>query len=162
MLRQRGGRRGSTSPGRRRRRARKLVAPETIGPPMAAGRCVERLAQAREQRVAREVAEGVVVVLEAVEVEEEQHRRVGGAGPRGASRSAMSWRRLGSPVRLSLVAAASSSRRDARSDSAASVMSTRATARMASGPAPMSPMSPVRRRARWPRGSSHWRCRHRR
>jgi hypothetical protein len=36
----------------------------------------------------------------------------------------MSWRRLGSPVRLSVVAAASSSRRDARSDSTASVMST--------------------------------------
>ena len=60
-----------------------LVAPETIGPAMGPDAALECLAQAREQRVAGEVAEGVVVVLEAIEVEEQQHRRVGGPGGGG-------------------------------------------------------------------------------
>ena len=84
MLGQRGGRRElDLRAGAGGGEHAELVAPETIGPPMGPDAALERLAQAREQRVAREVAEGVVVVLEAIEVEEEQHRRVGGPGRAG-------------------------------------------------------------------------------
>ena len=62
-----------------------LVAPQAIGAPVALDAAVERLAQAREQRVAGEMAEGVVVALEAVEVEEQEHGGVRGpAGRRDA------------------------------------------------------------------------------
>jgi hypothetical protein len=42
------------------------------------------LTQPREQRVAGKVAEGVVVVLEAIEIEEQQHRRRAGVAADGA------------------------------------------------------------------------------
>ena len=61
-----------------------LVAAEAIGAPVGLNAALECLAQAREQRVAGKVAEGVVVVLEAVEVEEQEHRRVGWADRAGA------------------------------------------------------------------------------
>ena len=63
-----------------------LVAAQPIGPPVALDAAVERLAQAREQRVAGEVAEGVVVALEAVEVEEQEHGGVRGAARRRDAR----------------------------------------------------------------------------
>ena len=119
-----------------------LVAAEAIGTPVALDAAVERLPEAREERVAGEMAEGVVVALEAVEVEEQEHGGV--CAPRVArrSRSIMSRRRLARPVRLSLVAAASSSRREARREMTASVMSIRATARIASAAGPTSPKRP--------------------
>ena len=58
-----------------------LVAAEAIRTPVALDTAVERLPEAREERVAGEMAEGVVVALEAVEVEEQEHGGV--RGPAG-------------------------------------------------------------------------------
>ena len=55
-----------------------LVAAEPVGGAAVGDRLVEAPAQPHQQGVAGRVPEGVVVVLEAVEIEEHEHRRVGG------------------------------------------------------------------------------------
>ena len=72
-----------------------LVAAEPVG----AADGGQRGREPAQQRVAGGVAEGVVVVLEAVEVEEDERVRPCG---RGLSRSSTSARRLGSSVSLSV------------------------------------------------------------
>ena len=81
-----------------------LVAAQAIGAAVARDRGVEVGAQALQQRVAGGVAEGVVVLLEAVEVEERERAAVGAGRVRRrrSSRSRISARRLASPVRPSV------------------------------------------------------------
>ncbi len=58
-----------------------LVAAHPVGATGRADRLRHPLGQPREERVARRVPVGVVVALEAVEIEEAQHARRGVAGP---------------------------------------------------------------------------------
>ena len=97
-----------------------LVAAGPVGAAAELGdRVGERRAEAQQQRVAGEVAEGVVVVLEAVEVEHRQHdRRLGGGGPdpplevgEQLAAVAQAGQRVGGRVRLEL--AAGGAQRDA-------------------------------------------------
>ena len=77
-----------------------LVAAEPVGAPVAVHGVGEPLAQPHQQAVAGRVAEGVVVLLEAVEVEQHQRERSARAVASAAasSRSAIRLRRLRSPV----------------------------------------------------------------
>ena len=59
-----------------------LVAAEPVGGAAIGDRLVEAPAQPHQQGVASRVPEGVVVVLEAVEIEQHEHRRVGRGGVR--------------------------------------------------------------------------------
>ena len=53
-----------------------LIAPDPVGGSVLADGLAQRVSEAGQQLVSRRMAEGVVVVLEAVEVEEEQRRGV--------------------------------------------------------------------------------------
>ena len=81
-----------------------LVAAHPVDAAEALGRRLQALGQADEQRVAGRVAEAVVVLLEAVEVEEREQLRPLVARERTSrvSRSATSARRLPRPVRASV------------------------------------------------------------
>ena len=73
--------------------------------PLGPGTAASLLAESGEQCIAGGMSEGVVVALEAVEVEEHEERLVAiGSTPSRRSRSAMSLRRLPSPVSASVVA----------------------------------------------------------
>ena len=89
-----------------------LVAAHAEDGPARAEVLAQVAAQAGQQDVAGGVAEGVVVVLEAVEVEQREHERgLGTASASASSRARVSARRLPSPVSASV----SASSREARS-----------------------------------------------
>ena len=101
-----------------RRSAQNSSPPMRYARPRPSTRRGRLRAQAREQRVARRVAEGVVVVLEAVEVEQREHERTLGRRLRQQLGRGAASARGGCPSPVS--ASVSASSREARSIAALS------------------------------------------
>ena len=76
-----------------------LVAAHPVGAAAALQVVLKGGAQPHEQRVAGGVAEGVVVLLEAIEVEEHEHQRVAVVGSRESMPRARAPARAGCPAR---------------------------------------------------------------
>ena len=85
-----------------RRDQAELVAAQAVRVAALAGHARELRAQAREERVAGGVPEGVVVALEPVEVEDHQEHRGHLFAPERVSRSTTSFLRFESPVSASV------------------------------------------------------------